>query len=87
MRAAAITSQGPEFQRFLYAPISNDHEGNGIERALSAGVGAGASGAEKDASMAGGYYKDMAAFTIYKVGLMYNASLEGEKFSLRPVGL
>jgi lipid-binding SYLF domain-containing protein len=50
------------------------------------GVGAGASGGEKDASMAGGYYKGMAVFTIYKGGLMYNASLEGEKFSFQPIG-
>ena len=27
MRAAAITSQGLEFQQFLYAPICEDHEG------------------------------------------------------------
>jgi lipid-binding SYLF domain-containing protein len=50
------------------------------------GVGAGASGGEKDASVAGGYHKGMAVFTIYKGGLMYNASLEGEKFSFKAVG-
>jgi len=27
MRAAVITSQGSEFQKFLYAPIGDDHEG------------------------------------------------------------
>jgi hypothetical protein len=27
MRAAPITSQGSEFQQFLYAPICEDHEG------------------------------------------------------------
>ena len=54
--------------------------------ATTQGVGAGASGGSKDANVVGGYYKGMAVFTIYKGGLMGNASLEGEKFSFKAIG-
>jgi lipid-binding SYLF domain-containing protein len=45
------------------------------------GAGAGASGGKKDATTAGGYHKGVAPFSIIKGGLMYEAALEGAKFS------
>ena len=50
------------------------------------GAGAGASGGEHDAATGGGYYKGMAVFTITRGGLMYEASLAGQKFSYTPIG-
>jgi lipid-binding SYLF domain-containing protein len=50
----------------------------------SAGTGgssAGASGGKKDAATAGDYQKGVAVFTIAKGGLMYEASVSGQKFS------
>ncbi len=45
------------------------------------GASAGASGGEHDATgVHGGYRKGMAVFTIAKGGLMYEASLGGQKF-------
>ncbi len=49
------------------------------------GSTAGASGGTHNATTAGGYTKGMAAFTIAKGGLMYEASLGGQKFNYRPV--
>ena len=55
--------------------------------ASTAGGGtAGASGGKHDAATAGGYSKGLAVFTVAKGGLMYEASLGGQKFSYRPVG-
>lgn len=48
------------------------------------GAAAGASAGKKDAVVVGAYDRGMAAFTIVKGGLMYDASLEGEKFSFTP---
>ena len=45
---------------------------------------AGASGGKSNAAVAGGYYKGYAIFTITKGGLMYEASVGGQKFSYRP---
>ncbi len=46
------------------------------------GGSAGASGGKKDATTSGeGYYKGMKVFTIAKGGLMYEASIGGQKFS------
>ncbi|CAG1010027.1 hypothetical protein BURK1_03733 [Burkholderiales bacterium] len=47
------------------------------------GSSAGASGGKKDATTVGGYYKGMATFTIAKGGLMYAATLGGQKFSYK----
>jgi lipid-binding SYLF domain-containing protein len=44
---------------------------------------AGASGGKKDATTAGGYQKGIAVFTIAKGGLMYEASVAGQKFSYK----
>ena len=49
------------------------------------GSGAGASGGKKDATTAGGYQKGMAVFTIAKGGLMYEASVSGQKFTYKSV--
>jgi lipid-binding SYLF domain-containing protein len=50
--------------------------------ASTKGSSAGASGGSKNAeTVAGGYYKGMATFTIAKGGLMYEASVSGQKFS------
>jgi len=46
------------------------------------GATSGASGGKKDAAtMSGGYQKGMAVFTIAKGGLMYTATVAGQKFS------
>jgi lipid-binding SYLF domain-containing protein len=47
------------------------------------GTGAGASGGKKDATTAGDYQKGVAVFTIAKGGLMYEASVSGQKFSYK----
>jgi len=44
---------------------------------------AGASGGKKDATTAGEYQKGVAVFTIAKGGLMYEASVAGQKFSYK----
>jgi lipid-binding SYLF domain-containing protein len=46
---------------------------------------AAASGGKKDATTAGGYQKGVAVFTIAKGGLMYEASVAGQKFSYKPL--
>jgi len=61
-----------------------------ITAAASASAGttggnAGASGGSKNASTRGGYYKGMAVFTIARAGLMFEASIGGQKFSYRPL--
>jgi lipid-binding SYLF domain-containing protein len=50
------------------------------------GSEAGASGGKKDATTAGKYYKGMAVFTIAKGGLMYEASISGQKFKFKRTG-
>ena len=48
------------------------------------GSSAGASGGKNDAVVAGKYNKGMATFTIAKGGLMYEASISGQKFKYKP---
>lgn len=48
------------------------------------GVSGEASGGKKDALTAGRYYKGLAVFTIVKGGLMYQATVAGQKFSYSP---
>lgn len=50
----------------------------------TSGVDAGASGGEKDATTRGMYQKGIAVFTIAKGGLMYAASVAGQRFSYKP---
>ena len=45
------------------------------------GASAGASASKHDATTDGAYYRGMAVFTVTKGGLMYEASLGGQKFS------
>jgi lipid-binding SYLF domain-containing protein len=52
----------------------------------STGASAGASAGKSDASTTGEYRKGMAVFQIIKGGLMYEASVAGQKFSYKPVG-
>jgi len=59
-----------------------------ITAAASAGAGttgaaAGASTGKKDATTAGEYHNGMAIFTIAKGGLMYQASVGGQKFTYK----
>jgi lipid-binding SYLF domain-containing protein len=55
-------------------------------QASTGGTGAGASGTQKSASTAGGYQGGMAVFTVAKGGLMYEATLGGQKFSYKAKG-
>lgn len=48
------------------------------------GSSAGASGGKKDAATAGRYQKGLAVFTVAKGGLMYEASVGGQKFKYKP---
>jgi lipid-binding SYLF domain-containing protein len=52
-------------------------------KASTAGSSAGASGGQHDAKVVGGYNKGMATFTVAKGGLMYEASIGGQKFSYK----
>ena len=51
----------------------------------TAGSSAGASAGRHEAATAGGYSKGMAVFTVAKGGLMYEASIGGQKFSYTPL--
>jgi lipid-binding SYLF domain-containing protein len=51
--------------------------------ASTTGGSAGASGGQRDASTVGEYYKGMAVFTVAKGGLMYEATIGGQKFSYK----
>jgi lipid-binding SYLF domain-containing protein len=48
------------------------------------GSSVGASGGKNDAKTVGKYYKGMATFTVAKGGLMYEASVGGQKFKFTP---
>jgi lipid-binding SYLF domain-containing protein len=50
------------------------------------GAAAGASGTENNARSTGSYENGMAVFTIAKGGLMYAATIAGQKFSYTPRG-
>lgn len=52
----------------------------------TSGASAGASAGKKDARETGVYEKGMAVFTIAKGGLMYAATIAGQKFSFTPHG-
>ncbi len=47
----------------------------------TAGASAGASSGQRNAGTVGAYYKGMATFTVAKGGLMYEASIGGQKFT------
>ena len=50
------------------------------------GASAGASATMHDAAATGGYHHGVAVFTIAKGGLMYQAAVDGQKFSYTPHG-
>ncbi|MBB2932300.1 YSC84-related protein [Paraburkholderia silvatlantica] len=53
-------------------------------QAGTTGTSANVSAGKKDAKTAGGYRKGVAVFTVAKGGLMYEASVGGQKFSYKP---
>jgi lipid-binding SYLF domain-containing protein len=53
-------------------------------KANTAGSSAGASAGQRDAKSVGAYHKGMATFTVAKGGLMYEASVGGQKFTYKP---
>ncbi len=53
-------------------------------KATSTGRSAGASTGSKDAKTVGAYTKGMAVFSVAKGGLMYEASIGGQKYSYKP---
>jgi lipid-binding SYLF domain-containing protein len=53
-------------------------------QASTGGTGAGASATSQDATTAGSYQNGMAIFTVAKGGLMYEASVGGQKFGYQP---
>jgi len=50
----------------------------------TSGASAGASGTQHHATTVGNYYRGMAVFTVTKGGLMYEASIGGQKFNYSP---
>ena len=52
-------------------------------KANTAGSSAGASAGKHDAATIGKYHKGMATFTVVKGGLMYEATIGGQKFSYK----
>lgn len=54
-------------------------------KAGTEGAGAGASSGGAGGSYAGNYYKGMLVFTLAGGGLMYEASIGGQKYSYNPV--
>ena len=65
---------------------SRQKVGAGLIGAASTGGGAGASasGTEEHARTAGSYQKGMAVFTVAQGGLMYEATIGGQKFGYKP---
>jgi len=53
-------------------------------KANTSGSSLGVSGNQNAAKLAGEYYKGMATFTLAKGGLMYEASIGGQKFEFTP---
>jgi len=53
-------------------------------KANTTGSSVGMSGGKNDATTAGSYRKGIATFTVAKGGLMYEASVGGQKFSYTP---
>jgi lipid-binding SYLF domain-containing protein len=54
-------------------------------QATSGGSGAGASVSKDEAATSGGYQHGMAVFTVAKGGLMYEATIGGQKFGYKAV--
>ena len=58
--------------------------GASASASTAGGTSAGASGGKNDATTKGSYHKGMAVFTVAKGGLMYEATLGGQKFKYTP---
>lgn len=58
--------------------------GASAQASTAGGVGTSASDKESHAKTTGGYQKGMAVFTVAKGGLMYEATIGGQKFSYKP---
>ncbi|GAB3102985.1 hypothetical protein G8770_09860 [Aestuariicella hydrocarbonica] len=58
--------------------------GASASTSTAGGSTTGISGGKNDASTAGGYSKGVAVFTVAKGGLMYEATISGQKFSYKP---
>jgi lipid-binding SYLF domain-containing protein len=78
------------FQEFTSGNFEFGAEASAV--AITAGAGAktgttgtsvGASAGKHDAKVVGAYHKGMATFTVAKGGLMYEASVGGQKFSYK----
>jgi lipid-binding SYLF domain-containing protein len=59
--------------------------GASASASTAGGTSAGASSGKDDATTAGGYRKGMAIFTVAKGGLMYEATLGGQKYKYKPL--
>jgi|SoiMethySBSTD1v2_1073268.scaffolds.fasta_scaffold33328_5 lipid-binding SYLF domain-containing protein len=79
------------FKEFTTGEFAFGAEASAV--AITAAVGAkgntsgssiGASGGKNDAKTVGKYHKGMATFTVAKGGLMYEASVGGQKFKYTP---
>ena len=58
----------------------------GAQSSTGGGTSAGASGGKNNADTVGtGFHKGLAVFTVAKGGLMYEATLGGQKFSYEPL--
>ena len=58
--------------------------GASAQASTAGGVGTSASDKESHATTTGGYQKGMAVFTVAKGGLMYEATIGGQKFGYKP---
>ncbi|HET9328388.1 MAG TPA: lipid-binding SYLF domain-containing protein [Candidatus Eisenbacteria bacterium] len=58
--------------------------GASAQASTAGGVGTSASDKDTHAKTTGGYQKGMAVFTVAKGGLMYEATIGGQKFSYKP---
>ena len=58
--------------------------GASASASTAGGTSVGASGGKNDATTKGGYHKGMAVFTIARGGLMYEATIGGQKFKYTP---
>jgi lipid-binding SYLF domain-containing protein len=80
------------FDEFTSGSFEFSADANAVVITAAASGTAGTSGATGSASAgdkaatAGKYYKGMAVFTIAKGGLMYQATIGGQKFSYRAAG-
>jgi lipid-binding SYLF domain-containing protein len=60
--------------------------GASARAATAGGASGGLSGGKNDATVVGGYYKGAAVFIVPKGGLMFEASIAGQRFTYTPLG-